>query len=203
MLGDALVFKDAGTSESAYAFLAERALSPDELVGIWSHLPYERIGLTRSACFAACPEYELVFIRGKGMDSRAGARYQGDSHVDRVGVFDGSIGIREYAQLCQLVDALGFTSLPPEFRPSWTGDSTATVSVLQGTSLYEVADTGGQGPAGLIGLELALDGTAQAVAWEAVPVETPSDAGPATSDPIVADAVPDPLPVDAGTLNGL
>lgn len=197
-----LLPKDAGADAAPYAFLTEPPLSSDELGNIWSNLPYARIGLTRSACSADCPEYALVFMRGEGTDSRALARYLGESNVDRLGIFEGSIDIRIYAQLCQLFDAVNFVSLAPEYRPSWTGDATATVSAFRGASYYEVADTGGQGPPGLIGLELALDGSAQGIAWQAVPNEVESDAGPA--DAAMPDAAPAEAAMpDATTPNGL
>jgi hypothetical protein len=184
-LGGALLPKDAGADASPYAFLTGPPTSSDELGGIWSNLPYARIGLTRGACSAGCPEYALVFIRGGGTDSRAVARYEGQSNVDRLGVFEGSVDIREYAQLCQLFDSLGFVSLAPEYQPSWTSNealATVTVSAVRGPNYYEVADTGEQGPLSLIGLELALDGRAEGVAWGAVPDEVQPDAGRAESE---------------------
>jgi len=162
--------EDAGGADfSPYAFLKEQSLSQSELADAWERLPYERIGLTRTACFTGCPEYSLGFIRGSGDDTRAHAVYDARRNVASIGAFEGSITLHAYAQLCQLVDQLGIITLEPEYRASWPGDSSAIVDVRHTSGDYEIVDYGAQGPPRLIGVQLAIDGSARGIDWEAIP----------------------------------
>jgi hypothetical protein len=148
-----------------YDFLQQSSLAPSEIEAAWAGLKYERIGLTRTSCFSNCPEYSVVFIRGKGEEARARSLYEGRAAVPNLGAFEGGLGVREYARLCQIADQLGLLELEPEYRAPWPGDASAIVEARHVTGEHRVLDYGEQGPSELIALELALDGAAAGIDW--------------------------------------
>ncbi|HKO91205.1 MAG TPA: DUF6438 domain-containing protein, partial [Polyangiaceae bacterium] len=152
-----------------------------EIAAAWEALPYERLGLTRTECFADCPEYSFVFIRASGGDSRARARYEGRAQVPELGVHEGSLSLRQYAELCLLTDHLGFLELEPEYRAPWPGDASAILEVRHATGDHQVVDYGRQGPPELIALELAFDGAAAGVPWQPLPPED-AEGAPGSQD---------------------
>jgi hypothetical protein len=149
-----------------YAFLERQSVSQDELPRIWADLPCERIGMSRLACNANCPVYDITLIRGSSDETRARVLYTGHENVDRAGEHEGTVGLRSYARLCQLVDQLGFVELESEYRAPWDGDAAAIVRVSHATGAYEVLDYANQGPPELVALELAIDGTTGSATWE-------------------------------------
>jgi hypothetical protein len=156
--------------------LKEATLSESEIAEAWQALPYERLGLTRTECFADCPEYSFVFIRASGGDSRARALYEGQSGVPDLGIYEGSISLRQYAELCLLTDRLGFLELDAEYRAPWPGDASAIIDVRHSSGEHQVVDYGRQGPPELIALELAFDGAAANISWQPVPPDDAEDA---------------------------
>lgn len=172
--GDSAAIRILGASEgdagngapSVYRFLKDRSILQQELAETWAALPYERIGLTRTDCLGGCPAYSLAFVRGSGEATRATAAYEGVANTEMQGAFEGTLSLRDYAQLCQLVDHLGFVDLEPAYRALWADDASATVLVNTEMGVLEVLDYGNQGPPELVALQLSIDGLSRSIKWE-------------------------------------
>jgi hypothetical protein len=145
---------------AVYRFLHDLGIPPDSEAAIRARLPYDSISIRRVACFGTCPVYELTLFR----DGRA--RYVGKKFVSRMGTYTGSLALRDYGRLCQLLDVLGFMALPDSFAARYTDLPTAVITAHRTPEGNKsVSDYGYVGPIELWAMQQLIDDAGEQISW--------------------------------------
>lgn len=150
----------------------------------WAGLPCEKIVLERSGCLVPCRRYRVSFSRrtqqaDRGLDAWWG---RAELHAtvppgtiesrewrpfpERQGEFEGRINLYTYGRLCHLITSARFLELEDSYAANATDLGTVTTTVIVDGRANSVAHYGYVGPTSLWGIEQAIEGVAQSLAWE-------------------------------------
>jgi hypothetical protein len=103
----------------AYAFLYSRTV---DVEAARKRLPFTSISIEHRGCFGTCPVYTAT------LNLDGSAIYEGKRNVERIGRFLGRVAIRDFAQLCLLIERSDFTKFGDRLAQS-SDDETVIVLV--------------------------------------------------------------------------
>ena len=126
-------------------------------------IPCESVTLRRTSCFGNCPSYSVTFNRS------GEAVYEGVSHVDMKGIYNGEVGLFDFGRLCYAIERIGFLEMEKDYIAPWTDDSAAIVRVENAGSgqVSEVSDYGRQAHPEFWLLTNTIDSLSKRIDWVA------------------------------------
>lgn len=118
------------------------------------------IGLERTACYGACPEYWVV-IKSDGT-----FRYEGKKNVPRTGKKTGRVQDWKFNQLAEFLLESGYMDLEPTYEANITDlPSTYTTAVVGGKRKV-IKNYGDLGPVRLWAIQQAIDSLLIDAEWD-------------------------------------
>ena len=144
-----------------YAWMSELGYRDRRVREIIDGLQFDSISLQRSACYGACPVYQVVLRRDLS------ATYQGERNVERIGAWHAGVPLRDYGLLAYLVERLDVMAMDSSYALPMTDMPTATLRIWpRGAAQPKViSDYGYEGPPELRTVMEMLDGLAGRLQW--------------------------------------
>jgi len=118
------------------------------------------IGIERSGCLGACPVYAAT-IQANGRFA-----YDGIVAVKRKGHHTGSVSVADLPRLAQLIQDMGFQTLPSNFSAPATDQPAVYTSIVVHGKRKIIYDYGNAGPSALWAVEQLIDKLLQGATWD-------------------------------------
>ena len=154
-----------GRAETPYDFLTSNSVELSEVSRLWADLPFDRIQYSSwqvSLFGADTPGQYYVTLERGGLCVADGVLPDG-----RSGSFEATLGLREYARLCQLVEELDLRSLSGDYEASATHQIWESLKIQDraGHPVIEISEYGGIGPSRLWAFKQAIHSVVVRVDW--------------------------------------
>lgn len=117
------------------------------------------IGIERTVCFFACPDYTFI-ARSDGT-----FRYLGRDHVDHIGLRTGTIPVAEFNGLAQFIKESGYMELSGRYVGGFTDQPTTYSMVIMDGQRKIIMNYGNAGPTKLWAIEELIDHLRDQATW--------------------------------------
>lgn len=119
------------------------------------------ISMERTMCYGPCPVYKVTFC------SDGTAYYEGEAHVEKLGIYKGIIDDNDFESLLTLMEKLSFKGLSDEYSTPVTDcANTITTMLVNGDEVKKVNNYAEAGPVEIWAIEKVIDGIINDIYWE-------------------------------------
>jgi hypothetical protein len=119
------------------------------------------ISMERTMCYGPCPVYKVTF------KSDGTAIYQGEAHVEKLGVYKGIVDKQDFDYLNEFMSKLKFSQLNDEYTTPVTDcANTITTMLINGDTIKKVNNYAESGPVEIWAIEKVIDGIINDIYWE-------------------------------------